>query len=234
MFLIAIRELHRGFDELETKLIEFIRSWVLIQAVSHLIQNNQKHRDNQPQTVVKNTQHRASEPSKPKPSQRKVVTEPDKKKTFANQKKLLNEYYNWNVVFPSTTIHQNSILFRDAAQNESFRKKLQVMSEKIMTMGGRGHLGNDFGGSTKELSPRKQKSNTISEMKLAKSEISLNCIQNEQSKGGVSSSLLNLIGIPFNWKSRQLTSKSDNSRDKKKPNMLTNLFKKKRIMCNKR
>jgi hypothetical protein len=183
---------------------------------------------------VKNTQHRTLSPTKPKPSQRKLVTEPIKGRTFASQKKLLNEYYNWNVDFPSTTIHQNSILFRDAAQNESFRKKLKVMSEKIMTLGGRGHLGNDFGGSTKELSPRKVNSKTLADLKLAKSEISLNCIQNEQSSGKISSSLLNLIGIPFNWRSRQLTNRCDNNKDKKKPNMLTNLFKKKRIMCNKR
>jgi hypothetical protein len=182
---------------------------------------------------VNNTQHRTLT-TKPKPSQRKLVTESRKEKTFASQKKLLNEYYNWNVDFPATTIHQNSILYRDAAQNESFRKKLKVMSEKIMTMGGRGHLGNDFGGSTKELSPRKKNCNTLSDLKLAKSEISLNCIQNEQSSGKISSSLLNLIGIPFNWRSRQLMSKSDNNKDKKKSNMLTNLFKKKRIMCNTR
>lgn len=182
---------------------------------------------------MKNTQLRAPAPRKPKPSPRKLLTEP--KKTFANQKKLLNEYYNWNVDFPATTIHQNSILFRDAAQNESFRNKLKVMSEKIMTMGGRGHLGNDFGGSTKELSPRKVKSNTLFNPNLARSEISLNYIKDEPSSGKISSSLLNLIGIPFNWRSRQLTSRSENNnKDKKKTNMLTNLFKKKRIECNKR
>lgn len=180
---------------------------------------------------MKNTQQRT--PTKPKPSQRTLVTDPKNPKTFATQKKLLNEYYNWNVDFPSTTIHQNSILFRDAAQNESFRKKLRIMSDKMMTMGGRGQLGNDFGGSTKELSPRKRKNNTLFDPKLSRSEISINYIKDEQSSGKISSSLLNLIGIPFNWRSRQLTNRSVN-KDKKKANMLTNLFKKKRIMCNKR
>lgn len=104
-----------------------------------------------------------------------------------------------------------------------------------MTMGGRGQLGNDFGGSTKELSPRKRKNNSLLDYKLTRSEISLNCIQNDAASGGkISSSLLNLIAIPFNWRSRQLTNKSENSKDKKKPNMLMNLFKKKRVMCNKR
>lgn len=158
----------------------------------------------------------------------------DSKKTFATQKKLLNEYYNWNVDFPSTTIHQNSILFRDAAQNESFRNKLKIMSEKMMTMGGRGQLGNDFGGSTKELSPRKKNRSTLLNYKFAKSEVSLSRIKDEQSSSTISSSLLNLIAIPFNWRSRQLTNRGDSNRDKKKSNMLTNLFKKKRIMCNKR
>lgn len=103
----------------------------------------------------------------------------------------------------------------------------------MATMGGRGQLGNAFGGSTKELSPRKTKANTLLDHKLARSEISLNCIKDEQSSGKISSSLLNLIAIPFNWKSRQLANKSE-SKDKKKTNMLTNLFKKRRIMCNKR
>jgi hypothetical protein len=180
---------------------------------------------------VKNTPLSISIPTKPKPKQRTLGTEP--KKTFATQKKLLNEYYNWNVDFPSTTIHQNSILYRDAAQNESFRKKLKVMSERMMTMGGRGQLGNDFGGSTKELSPRKMKSNSLMDCKLTKSEVSLHFIKNEQSSAKVSSSLLNLIALPFNWRSRQLANKSEN-RDKRKPNMLMNLFKKKRVMCNER
>lgn len=158
----------------------------------------------------------------------------DSRKTFATQKKLLNEYYNWNVDFPATTINQNSILFRDAAQNESFRKKLKVMSEKMMTLGGRGALGNDFGGSTKELSPRKARTNTLLDYKLTKSEISLNCIQNEQTSGKFSSSLLNLIAMPFNWRSRQMAHRSENNKDKRKPNMLMNLFKKRRIMCNER
>lgn len=185
---------------------------------------------------MKNTQPRTSTPTKPKPSQKAQLTQP-KTKTFATQKKLLNEYYNWNLDFPSTTIHQNSILYRDAAQNESFRKKLRVMSDKMMTMGGRGQLGNDFGGSTKELSPRKVNTLGVTSMdhKLARSEISLNQIKSEQSSGTISSSLLNLIAHPFNWRSRQMTNKSDNVRgDKKRPNMLSNLFKKKRIMCNER
>lgn len=162
------------------------------------------------------------------------MNDPKKTKTFATQKKLLNEYYNWNVVFPETTINRNSILYRDAAQNESFRKKLQVMSEKMMTLGGRGALGNDFGGSTKELSPRKTKSNTLMDYKLTKSELSLNCNQNERRSGRFSSSLLNLIAMPFNWRSRQMANRSENNKDKKKPNMLMNLFKKKRVMCNER
>lgn len=105
----------------------------------------------------------------------------------------------------------------------------------MMTMGGRGELGNDFGGSTKELSPRKRKTNTLLDYKQTRSEISLNqCIKDEESKGTKSSSLLNLIAIPFNWRSRALTSKNEINKDKKRANMLTNLFKKKRIMCNKR
>lgn len=101
-------------------------------------------------------------------------------------------------------------------------------------MGGRGQLGSDFGGSTKELSPRKKNRNTLLDFKFTKSEVSLNYIKDEQIKPKISSSLLNLIAIPFNWRSRQLTNISDNRKDKKKTNMLTNLFKKKRIMCNKR
>lgn len=101
----------------------------------------------------------------------------------------------------------------------------------MMTMGGRGQLGNDFGGSTKELSPRKMNSRTLGDLKMTKSEISLDCIKDDRK---ISSSLLNLIAIPFNWRSRQLVNRSENSKDKKKPSMLTNLFKKKRIMCNER
>ena len=178
------------------------------------------------QTVLKNTQQRTLAATNPKLFR-------ETKKTFATQKKLINEYYNWNVDFPSTTIHENSILFRDAAQNKSYRNKLRIMSEKMMTMGGRGQLGNDFGGSTKELSPRK-KNQTLLDYKFAKSEVSLNYIKDEQSRSKTSSSLLNLIAMSFNWRSRQLTNRSDSRRDKKKTNMLTNLFKKKRIMCNKR
>lgn len=172
----------------------------------------------------------------PRTKQNQRVSEIEsKKKTFASQKKLLNDYYNWNVDFPATTIHQNSILYRDAAQNESFRKKLKIMSEKMMTIGGRGQLGNDFGGSTRELSPRKTKANTLLDSKLTRSEISLKtCVNDEPSSSKISSSLLNLIAIPFNWRSRQLANKRDNSRDKRKANMLMNLFKKKRVMCNKR
>lgn len=104
-----------------------------------------------------------------------------------------------------------------------------------MTMGGRGGLlGNDFGGSTKELSPRKRKKNALEDFKLAKSEISLNRIKDGESSGKISSSLLNMIAMPFNWRSRQLTNKSEINKDKKKTNMLMNLFKKKRVMCNKR
>lgn len=197
--------------------------------VLHLFQLLRK-RINDHQTIDKNTQQQNK-----KKRQAPKAPDPLARKTFATQKKLLNEYYNWNVDFPSTTIHQNSILFRDAAQNESYRRKLKVMSEKMMTMGGRGQLGNDFGGSTKELSPRKRKNNSLLDYKLARSEISLNCIKDDAASGGkISSSLLNLIAIPFNWRSRQLTNKSENSKDKKKPNMLMNLFKKKRVMCNKR
>lgn len=103
-----------------------------------------------------------------------------------------------------------------------------------MTIGGRGHLGNEFGGSTRELSPRKKKANTLLDLKQARSEISLDCIKDEQSRGKISSSFLNLIGIPFNWRSRQMANKSESKDKKKTTNMLTNLFKKKRIMCNKR
>lgn len=206
-------------------IIRFVR-------VLHLFQLLQK-RINDHQTIEKNTQQPTKKFFKKRPAPK--APEPQTRKTFATQKKLLNEYYNWNVDFPSTTIHQNSILFRDAAQNESYRRKLKVMSEKMMTMGGRGQLGNDFGGSTKELSPRKRKNNSLLDYKLTRSEISLNAIKDDAASGGkISSSLLNLIAIPFNWRSRQLTNKSENSKDKKKPNMLMNLFKKKRVMCNKR
>lgn len=109
------------------------------------------------------------------------------------------------------------------------------MSDKMMTLGGRGALlGNDFGGSTKELSPRKVKANTLLDYKLTKSEVSLNFIQNEQSSSKFSSSLLNLIAMPFKWRSRQMANRSEHNKDKKKPNVLMNLFKKKRIMCNER
>ncbi|CRK88356.1 CLUMA_CG002133, isoform A [Clunio marinus] len=191
-------------------------------------QTNQRHQ----QTVEKLTQQHST-PSNKILSQKAPVIEPKNTKTFATQKKLLNEYYNWDVVFPSTTIHRNSILYRDAAQNESFRKKLKIMSDKMMTMGGRGQLGNDFGGSTKELSPRKVNSNTLlNDSKLARSEISLEFIKNERSSGKLSSSLINLITMPFSWRSRQVTNKSEINKDKKKPNMLMNLFKKRRVMCN--
>lgn len=183
-------------------------------------------------TLTKHTPKLAA--AKPKIPQRDEPINQRNPKTFATQKKLLNEYYNWNVEFPSTTIHHNSILFRDDAQNESFRNKLKIMNKKMMTIGGRGHLGNEFGGSTRELSPRKKKANTLLDLKQARSEISLDCIKDEQSRGKISSSFLNLIGIPFNWRSRQMANKSESKDKKKTTNMLTNLFKKKRIMCNKR
>jgi hypothetical protein len=186
---------------------------------------------------VENTQRKQQAPPKPKRNQRLLETESNKIKTFASQKKLLNEYYNWDVVFPATTIHQNSILYRDDAQNQSYRNKLKIMSEKMATMGGRGQLGNDFGGSTKELSPRKMKSVTL-DTKLTKSEISLNLIKDADS-AKVSSSLLNMIGIPFNWKSRMLSNRVEaNQQQKKKTNLLTNFWRKRRnevgILCNER
>lgn len=110
------------------------------------------------------------------------------------------------------------------------------MSEKIMTMGGRGHLGNDFGGSTKELSPRKTVKNAtlLYDNKHAKSEISLNQIKDENK-----SSLLNMIAMPFNWKSRMLVNRNEAKKATSKPNLLTNFWKKKRVggaglSCNKR
>lgn len=187
--------------------------------------------------MLKNTQEQASKqqaPPKPKRNniQRALVTE--KTKTSSSQKKS-SEHYNWNVVFPQTQIHQNSILYRDAAQNASYRNRLRIMSDKIMTMGGRGQLGNDFGGSTKELSPRKTVKNAslLYDNKHAKSEISLNQIKDENK-----STLLNMIAMPFNWKSRMLMSRNEVKKPAK-PNMLTNFFKKKRIgvggyTCNKR
>lgn len=149
------------------------------------------------------------------------------RKTFATQKKLLNEYYNWNVEFPSTTIHQNSILYREAALQESFRRKLRIMSDRMMTLGGK----MEFGGSNMELSPRKRGCTTLNDLKSAKSEISLDQMRNE-SAAKLSSSLFNLLAAPFTWTTRQFANKSD--KEKKKANILTNLFKKKRIMCNKR
>lgn len=185
--------------------------------------------------MVKNTQTIRKQQPPPKPKrnsiQRALVTE--KAKTIGSQKKL-TENYNWNVVFPQTQIHQNSILYRDAAQNASYRNKLQIMSEKIMTMGGRGQLGNEFGGSTKELSPRKtvKNSSLLYDNKHAKSEISLNQIKDENK-----STLLNMIAMPFNWKSRMLMSRNEVKKTAK-PNMLTNFWRKKRIgdgyTCNKR
>jgi hypothetical protein len=111
------------------------------------------------------------------------------------------------------------------------------MSEKIMTMGGRGHLGNDFGGSTKELSPRKTVKNAtlLYDNKHAKSEISLNQIKDENK-----STLLNMIAMPFNWKSRMLMNRNEVKKTATtKPNLLTNFWKKKRVggaglSCNKR
>lgn len=182
--------------------------------------------------MLKNTQEQSRKqqaPTKPKRNiiQRAIVTETK----ISNQKKP-SDHYNWNVVFPQTQIHQNSILYRDAAQNASYRNKLRIMSEKIMTMGGRGQLGNDFGGSTKELSPRKTVKNAtlLYDNKHAKSEISLNQIKDENK-----STLLNMIAMPFNWKSRMLMSRNEVKKPAK-PNMLTNFFKKKRIgyTCNKR
>lgn len=107
-----------------------------------------------------------------------------------------------------------------------------------MTMG-RGNFGNDFGGSNKELSPRKVKEkNLLLSIKLTKSEISLNQIKDESTRASrASSTLLNMIGMPFNWKSRMLTKRMDDK--KKSTNMLTNFWRKKRIgisgfACNKR
>lgn len=142
------------------------------------------------------------------------------------------------MVFPQTTIHKNSILYRETALNTSYRNQLKFMSEKIMTMGGRGHLGNDFGGSTKELSPRKIVKNAtlLYDDKHSKSEISLNQIKDENK-----STLLNMIAMPFNWKSRMLMSRNNEVKKNsagKSSNMLTNFWRKKRIgvglTCNKR
>jgi hypothetical protein len=187
-------------------------------------------------------------PQKPKRTSlgQRSTLPPDtsKLKTFADHKKLLSDYYNWNVVFPATAIHENSILYRDAAQKESYRQDLRRMSEKIVTMGGRGHLGSDFGGSTKDLSPRKVKNKSLLfDNKLTKSELSLNQIKDVNGGGGSgsrdSSTLLNMIGLPFNWKSRMLTSKSNDTGSKKKSsNVLTNFWRRKRnevgYTCNKR
>lgn len=184
--------------------------------------------------VVRHTQNTVQTLSQPKRDQRRLYTEPKKAKTFATQKKLLKEYYNWNVDFPSTKIHENSILFRDDAQMESFRRKLRIMGEKSMTMG-RANLGSNFGGSCKELSPSKMKSKTLLDCKLAKSELSLNDVQ-KSSVRNISSSLLNLIAMPFNFKSRTMASQRSN-RDKKRNNVLTNLWRRKRndgLVCTKK
>lgn len=187
-------------------------------------------------------------PAKPKRNiQQKASTlQPDqstKPVTFGERKQNFQDYYNWNVVFPPTTIHENSILYRETALNNSFRNKWKLMSEKMMTMGS--NLGNDFGGSTKELSPRKIKNaKLLLEQKHAKSEISLNQIKNDDTKAQTSV-LLNMIGLPFNWRSRMLMNKNSNNKNgsnsektKKRPNLLTNFWKKKRIgdalTCNKR
>lgn len=138
--------------------------------------------------------------------------------------------------FPSTKIHENSILFRDDAQMESFRRKLRIMGEKSMTMG-RVNLGSNFGGSCKELSPSKIKNKTLMDNKLAKSELSLNDVQKSSVKNTVSSSLLNLIAMPFNFKSRTMASERNNRDKKIRNNVLTNLWRKKRhdgLVCTKK
>lgn len=134
-------------------------------------------------------------------------------------------------------------MYRDTALNNSFRNKWKLVSEKMMTMGS--NLGNDFGGSTKELSPRKiNNAKLLLEQKHAKSEISLNQIKDEETKAQTSY-LLNMIGLPFNWKSRMLMNRnsgrnnnSSSEKTKKRPNLLTNFWRRKRIgdtlTCNKR
>lgn len=196
----------------------------------------QKSRDNQSNKAIKYTHQRptinqrSSVPTSSSVSDQNsnLTTIP---KTFASQKKLLNDYYNWNVDFPSTTIHQNSILYRDSALNESFRRKLQIMSDRMMTLGAK----REFGGSNMELSPRKFGCMTLSDLKTAKSEISLNQMRDE-SAAKLSSSLFNLLTAPFSWTTRQFANKNRSSDDKEnpKPNILMNLFRKKRIMCNSR
>lgn len=201
----------------------------------------------QKQSVVNNTQRKAVVPVKPRRNiQQKAATlQPDSSKptTFGERKQNFKEQYNWNVVFPTTSIHENSILYRETALRNSLHNKWKVMSEKMVTMGS-SNLCNDFGGSTKELSPRKlNNAKLLLEQKHAKSEISLNQLKNEETKAQTSV-LLNMIGLPFNWKSRMLTSRTNNSnssnseKNKKRPNLLTNFWKKKRIgdalTCNKR
>lgn len=177
---------------------------------------------------IRNTQTvKKQPPPKPKRNSIQKVTEKSTKTT--ESKKSSPQHYNWNVNFPQTQIHQNSILYRDAAQNASYRKKLQLMSEKIMMMGGRGKLlGNTFGGSSKDLSPRKTVKNAtlLYDNKHAKSELSLNQIKDVKSK---STTLLNMIAMPFNWKSRMLMSRHETKKSEKSSNLLTNFWRKIRV-----
>ena len=68
---------------------------------------------------MNNTQRKAVVPVKPKRNiQQKAATlQPDSSRptTFGERKKNFEEHYNWNVVFPQTSIHENSILYRETA-----------------------------------------------------------------------------------------------------------------------
>lgn len=117
----------------------------------------------------------------------------DKSKTFAAQKQLLKEsYYDWCLSFPSTAIHENSIMFRDGDQNRSFRRKQELLNQKLTK--GR----TQFSGSCQDLSPKKGKISTLSR-KLTRSEYNLK--EMDEKELGKSPSLLNIIGKPFGLKS---------------------------------
>lgn len=105
------------------------------------------------------------------------------------------------------------------------------MSDRMMTLGG----AMEFGGSNKELSPRKFRGcTTLNDLKTAKSEISLDQMRNE-SAAKLSTSLYYMLTAPFNWTTRQFANRNRSSdKETTKPNILMNLFRKKRIECNSR
>lgn len=123
-------------------------------------------------------------------------------KTFSTQKQLLQEKYNWEVEFPSTAIHSNSIMYRDTEQNRSFKIKLRTINDRVM-LGNRLTKEKSFGGSCNNLAVNKVKQGVWFDKKLAKSDQSIVDL-NDGRRGSVknSKSLLNLLSFPFNSANR--------------------------------